>query len=604
MFNKKFCFGLILVFIILFGVISTVSASDLNATGEVVATDGEEAIVETANDDEVINSTEENVLNSNPATFTQLNDDINGNTDKDVYLKTDYKFVTSQDYNLHDGININRPVTIHGNGATIDGSGIAGILKVNSNNVTLMDITFKNGNSDCGGAIWGPCYAVNCNFISNHAGQDGGALYYGAVAENCTFIENVANMCGGAIFNGYAINCNFIGNKAVLNTQSKGGAIYWGYAYGCNFINNSANLSGGAMSYWEFPETEYDNLVSFCTFEGNTAKIGGALYYCDAVCSNFTKNSAEYWGGAMVGGSAYDCFYMDNVAQEDNDTYDTLFANATMTASNFVSKYQSGDILNVNIVDEFGDVVKNGYVTAKVYKNKKFLKNYYFTSGSGWKVNLDAGTYDVILCIEHQSYNVDPVNITVSIEKIATQISASSLTTVYNGGKYLVATLKDEKGNVLKGVKVSVVLNGKTSTPTTDNKGQVKVSTNNIAPNKYPVKITFNGNDNYLKTTKSVTATVKKANVKLTAKNAKLKAKTKTKKYSVTLKDNNGKAMKKVKLTLKIKGKKYTAKTNSKGKATFKITKFTKKGKHATTITFKANKYYNALNKKVKLTVK
>ena len=36
--------------------------------------------------------------------------------------------------------------------------------------------------------------------------------------------------------------------------------------------------------------------------------------------------------------------------------------------------------------------------------------------------------------------------------------------------------------------------------------------------------------------------------------------------------------MKKAKVTLKVKGKTYAAKTNSKGKATFKITKLTKKG--------------------------
>lgn len=45
--------------------------------------------------------------------------------------------------------------------------------------------------------------------------------------------------------------------------------------------------------------------------------------------------------------------------------------------------------------------------------------------------------------------------------------------------------------------------------------------------------------------------------------------------------------MKKVKLTLKIKGKTYKATTNSKGKATFKITKLTKKGKHTGKITWR-----------------
>ncbi len=62
--------------------------------------------------------------------------------------------------------------------------------------------------------------------------------------------------------------------------------------------------------------------------------------------------------------------------------------------------------------------------------------------------------------------------------------------------------------------------------------------------------------------------------------------------------------IKKVKVTIKIGKKTYTAKTNSKGKATFKIKKLTKKGKYTAKITFKGNKYYKATTKKVKIVLK
>lgn len=97
---------------------------------------------------------------------------------------------------------------------------------------------------------------------------------------------------------------------------------------------------------------------------------------------------------------------------------------------------------------------------------------------------------------------------------------------------------------------------------------------------------------------------IKKAASKITAKKKTFKSKTKTKKYIITLKNNKGKAIKSVKVTLKIKGKTYTAKTNSKGKATFKITKLTKKGKYSAKIRFAGNGYYKASNVSRTITIK
>lgn len=91
---------------------------------------------------------------------------------------------------------------------------------------------------------------------------------------------------------------------------------------------------------------------------------------------------------------------------------------------------------------------------------------------------------------------------------------------------------------------------------------------------------------------------------KIIAKKATFKAKAKTKKFAATLKANNNAPMKNVKLFLKVKGKTYSAKTNSKGKATFKIKKLTKKGTYKAVITFKGNAQYNKITKTVKIVVK
>ncbi|WP_298536918.1 hypothetical protein, partial [uncultured Methanobrevibacter sp.] len=236
-----------------------------------------------------------------------------------------------------------------------------------------------------------------------------------------------------------------------------------------------------------------------------------------------------------------------------------------------------------------------------IIKNGTPYANYSVLSGIDWIVNLPAGTYQAILSIEGS--NVEPVTKTITVAKSPAKITASAVTATYNVNKYLVIKLTDGKGNPLSGVNVTVTL-GTAKTYTTDKNGQIKINVAKLVPKTYTAKISFAGNDNYTAFTKSVKVTVKKATPKLTAKAKTFKVKVKTKKYTVTLKNNKGAVLKKVKLTLKVGKKTYKATTNSKGKATFKITKLTKKGKYTAVIKFAGNKYYKALSKKVKITVK
>ena len=218
-------------------------------------------------------------------------------------------------------------------------------------------------------------------------------------------------------------------------------------------------------------------------------------------------------------------------------------------------------------------------------------------------IGLDAGEYTItIINNESRIYHQSNDTKTFTVKKQATSITGADVSTTYNINKDLVITLKDANGNPLTGASITVDLNG-AKTYTTDKNGQVKVSTKGLAPKAYTAKITFNGNTNYDKSTKDVKVTVKKATPKLTAKKKTFKTSVKTKKYTITLKDNTGKAIKKAKVTLKVKGKTYKATTNSKGKAVFKIKNLKKKGTFKATITYKGNKYYNNVSKKANIKV-
>ncbi len=125
-----------------------------------------------------------------------------------------------------------------------------------------------------------------------------------------------------------------------------------------------------------------------------------------------------------------------------------------------------------------------------------------------------------------------------------------------------------------------------------------------LAPKSYTARITFKGNEQYMSSNKNVKVTIKKATPKITAKSKAFKTTAKTKKYSIVLKNNVNKPISKAAVYLKVNGKTYKAVTNSNSKATFKITKLNKKGTFKATITFKANKYYTKVIKKVTIKVK
>ena len=499
-----------------------------------------------------------------------------------IYLNKNYNYNFITDARFKEGIIINHNLTIYGNGFTLDGENFVRIFKVQASNVVFKDIVFINSNVfDDGGAVWGNSTSINCTFKNNHANY-GGALYSGS-AINCTFTSNYASSNGGAICNGHAINCIFTDNVA----DACGGAMNGISALNCTFKNNTA-MYGGAI-----------NLGSAikCTFKTNYASSwGGAGYELSAVNCIFKNNFADE-GGAIFDGLADSCIFKTNF----DTVVDTDILKPNLNISNFTSIYNSYDKVTFNLTAKSGFNINDSDIQVKVYKNDALILSDHFLSNEQWLPKLDAGSYFAV--INATEFDVT-TNITIKINKLATKITTSGLTTVYNGGKYLYVTLNDELSTPVKYAKITVKIKS-TKTITTDKNGKAKLTTNALAPkSSYTAKITFAGDTNHIKSTKSVKITVKKATPKLTAKAKSYKRTVKTKKYTVILKTNKNKAMKKTKLTLKVNGKKYYATTNSYGKAIFKITKLTKKGKFTAVIKYTGNKYYKVKTVKVKLNVK
>ena len=300
-----------------------------------------------------------NLLNANgKKSFRDLNNLINNQYSKIIYLNDDYCFNSEIDAVLIDGIFINRNnLVIDGNNHVLDANGKSRIFFINTNvnNVCLKNIIFKNGftsndrvsdyNPGYGSAIlWRAATGgeiinctfennnafrgavrfhtvtnakvINCTFRNNTAWQGCGIFYDApnSLIYGCKFIDNYADWEGAAIYQGTGANnamiekCIFINNNVV----NYGGAICTVSRYGSSikdsvFINNSAIKYGGAIlidcDYKASEGTIINYGVYNSTFINNTAKYGGGVhvYSCNTkiVNSNFIGNNASIRGGAI-----------------------------------------------------------------------------------------------------------------------------------------------------------------------------------------------------------------------------------------------------------------------------------------------------------------
>ncbi|WP_461461547.1 hypothetical protein [Methanobrevibacter sp.] len=479
---------------------------------------------------------------------------------------------------------------------------------------------FSSNNAEYGGAMT-KSNAYNCTFNENKANKSGGAISEsnvfnsiftknkagngGAIdngtAYNCTFTDNTALQHGGAIDNGTAYNCIFTGNNA-----NGGGAIYESNATNCRFADNKAG-DGGAI---------HGGNVYYCTFTNNTADYGGTILNGNAYNCNFTGNHAKDNGGAIYQGNAYNCTFTGNNATEGeatyqgvailcrfngDTTYETNITPTTINVLNYTSTYKSKERLKFNLTA--ADMIFNGFnTTIKIYKGTSLIKTVYALTGEGWIVDLNPGTYTAELSLTDYP-DEKSSNATITVSKGASKITAKPVITTYNVGKNLIITLKDSTNKPITKALVTIKL-ASTKKYKTDSKGQIKINIATLTPKTYNGKITYGGSDIFNASTASIKVTVKKATPKITAKSTSYKLKSRTKKYTAILKNNKNKVLKYTKLTLKINGKTYAVKTNSKGQAVFKITNLKKKGSYIGIITFPANKYYNKISKKVKITVK
>lgn len=356
-----------------------------------------------------------------------------------------------------------------------------------------------------------------------------------------------------------AITAYGSGNEAIFNNTIGTGRLHFLLGGGYYNVTIGENKYPASSMYYPFPPT-FREFIAFADSKYQSADNAVGLYSTNTT----TKLAAEDINMTSTKGTVK----VTLTDGSDRPLYNEEVI-LSLNGANYTAK------TDANGVASFEITAKDGENTATFIYNAKS----YLTSSNA--------------------------TTTINVVRNATAITAAKVTKTYNVAKNLVATLKDDNGTVLANKTVTITINGKTYTRTTNAKGQVTLALANLAPKtSYTATVKFAGEDNLKGSTAKVTVTVKKATPKLTAKAKSFKASVKTKKYVVTLKTNKNKVLKNVKVTIKVNGKTYSAKTNSKGQATLKITKLTKRGTFTATVKTVKNTYYNAVTKKVKITVK
>ena len=432
------------------------------------------------------------IKNNDSGTFTALqkiiNDATSGST---INLDKDY---TYDDGFSTRGIEIDKDLTINGNGHTIDALSKSRIILVkfkliNNNKVTLNNIKFKNGYTNLyGGAIFN--YAnltvTNCDFINNYAKNCGGAVnsvgYLNCV--NSKFNNNSANGDGGAVF-----TLSFKGSKEAFYEYYKNNTVDGSMDFILGLLN--ATISYGKDS------------VNNCVFTNNVAKGrgGGAIYALasiDIKSSTFTSNKAGEHGGAVFGSK-------------------NLYITGSAFTNNQVPQY--GGAVYFKCHDQSGYYKNNKWVSEIIYY-ESLIQTSTFTKNTAKK----GGAIYGFKTSSSDKHEFKVVKSTFSDNKAQTGrdiFGGTATNCIFNylkltlktvkvkkSAKKIVLTSKLTKGKTLiKGKKITFKFNGKIYKAKTNAKGIAKVTIKKNVLKKLKVgkKITYQAKYNKLvvkKTTK------------------------------------------------------------------------------------------------------
>ena len=319
--------------------------------------------------------------------FGYLDKKIHESKSNEIILNHDIIFENYESDYYEGGIELDiDDLVIDGNGHIIDGANKSRIFIVTGKNITLKNITFKNGVTHdnyhyhfnvSGGAIRinhnAKITIENCKFISNTSQENGGAIENDGelTIHGSTFTENTA-MSGGAIENDGELT--IIDSTLTKNTAKlSGGAIYNSgilIITESTLTKNTAKRSGGAIFNEEGALTITESIINNNTAQGKYGG-GGAVFNLATLTiteSTLTKNTAEFYGGAIFSKYEGELIIISSTLTENTAVSGGAIFNEkgalTITKSTFTENTAG-----------CGGAIKNNDARDIIIKNCEFINN-------------------------------------------------------------------------------------------------------------------------------------------------------------------------------------------------------------------------------------
>lgn len=429
------------------------------------------------------------VLSGESGTFSELQELI-GNTPAggSVNLTKDYIFAYGDNE-----ININKSITLIGNGHLIDAFNADDFIRyrifnIQSDNVTLKNITFTNGMSgdDFGGgaiAIYGNNAVISdCNFIDNELpvwrndDSKGGAIVISGnntLINGCYFKHNsmsslVATMFGGAIY------CD--GNLNVINSVFEDNGV---------FDLEYSSGSGGAIYCIDdlvvINSTFISNRVSSYGANGGAISSPGSVYISDSIFTNNLADGVSTEGGAIHAAIVYvndSVFEHNDVSGYHRDSQYLYSVGGAISSeevnihnSNFTSNSASSK--DKNYPSMGGAVYSSGICNVE---GSNFIKNSADKGESIW-------AYHAFSNVTNSTFTNNDFAI------VKAYIKAPTLYKLYRGSERFLVYLTED-GKLRANAKVNININGENYVRTTNDEGIASLAVN-LGVGNYNVTVTY-----------------------------------------------------------------------------------------------------------------